>query len=166
MSPRGGGEPVSPRGAAPHLSERAAAILRRVFAAAQGDFAFRLWDGMTVALGAGAPAFTVVFPTPEIFFRVMRDPTPLAFGEAYVDSAIDIEGDLFAAMHVANALEDIRLPLQQRLRFLLSMGPVALLPAKPARARSGGGVGPEASEGGAGPHRTTGAAVAPPSADR
>ena len=55
----------------------------------------------------------------------MRDPTPLTFAEAFVESAIDIEGDLYAAMHVANALEGLRLPLAQRLRLLLSIGPAA-----------------------------------------
>ena len=45
-----------------------------------------------------------------------------------MESAIDIEGDLFAAMHVANALESLRLPLAQRLRLLLSIGPAALRP--------------------------------------
>lgn len=116
-------------------SHRAADVLRQVFAGVDGDFAFRLWDGTLVAFGPGAPAFTVVVHGQETFVRLMRDPTPLAFGEAYVDGAIDIEGDLFAAMHVANALEDMRLPLAQRLRLLLSIGPAALLP--PARRTAG-----------------------------
>lgn len=120
---------MSPRVAALDLPDRAAGVLRQVFASVQADFAFRLWDGTLVAFGSGEPAFTVAIHTRETFFRLMRDPTPLAFGEAYVESAIDIEGDLFAAMHVAAALEDLRLPLAQRLRLLLSMGPVALLPA-------------------------------------
>ena len=114
---------------APPLSDRAAGVLRQVFAEAQGDFAFHLWDGTVVAFGSGAPAFTVVIRAPETFIRVMRDPTPLTFGEAFVDSAIDIEGDLYAAMHVANTLEGVRLPLAQRLRLLLSIGPAALRPA-------------------------------------
>ena len=108
------------------LSTRAGDVLRQVFAAVQADFAFRLWDGALVAFGAGPPAFTVAIRAPETFLKLMRDPTPLAFGEAYVGGAIDIEGDLFAAMHVANALEDLRLPLAQRLRLLLAIGPVAL----------------------------------------
>ena len=33
---------------------------------------------------------------------------------------------MFAAMHVANALEELRLPLAQRLRLLLAIGPAAL----------------------------------------
>jgi hypothetical protein len=108
------------------LSERAAGVLRQVFADVQVDFAFRLWDGTMVPFGSGSPAFTVVIHAPETFIRLMRDPTPMTFGEAYVESAIDIDGDLFAAMHVANALEAVRLPLAQRLRLLLSIGPAAL----------------------------------------
>ena len=108
------------------LSARAGAVLREVFATVPADFAFRLWDGASVAFGAGPPAFTVVVHAPATFLRLMRDPTPLAFGEAYVSGAIDIEGDLFAAMRVAGALEDLRLPLARRLRLLLAIGPAAL----------------------------------------
>ena len=108
------------------LSARAGDVLRQVFASVDGDFAFRLWDGALVPFGAGPPAFTVVIHAPETFLGLMRDPTPLVFGEAYDGGAIDIEGDMFAAMHVANALEDLRLPLAQRLRLLLAIGPAAL----------------------------------------
>ena len=108
------------------LSARAADVLRQVFGAVRADFAFRLWDGTIVPLGDGPPAFTVAVHAPATFLTLMRDPTPLAFGEAFVGGAIVIEGDLFAAMHVANALEDLRLPLAQRLRLLLSVGPAAL----------------------------------------
>ena len=110
----------------PRLSARAGDVLRQVFATVEADFAFRLWDGTVVSFGAGPPAFTVVVHASGTFLRLMRDPTPLAFGEAYVEGAIDIDGDLFAAMHVANALESLRLPLAQRLRLLLSVGPAAL----------------------------------------
>ena len=114
------------------LSARAGDVLRQVFATVRADFAFRLWDGGVVAFGTGPPAFTVVVHAPETFLKLMRDATPLAFGEAYVGGAIDIDGDLFAAMHVANALEDLRLPLAQRLRLLLSIGPAALRPGRGA----------------------------------
>ena len=118
------------------LADRAARVLRQVFGSVPGDFAFRLWEGRVVAFGEGRPAFTVVIHAADTFVGLMRDPTPLAFGEAYVESAIDVEGDLFAAMHVANALEDIRLPVAQRLRLLLSAGPVALLPRRRSAASS------------------------------
>ena len=110
----------------PRLASRAGDVLRQVFSTVQADFAFRLWDGTLVPLGTAPPAFTVVVHAPATFLKLMRDPTPLAFGEAYVGGAIDIEGDMFAAMHVATALEDLRLPLAQRLRMLLSIGPAAL----------------------------------------
>jgi cyclopropane-fatty-acyl-phospholipid synthase len=121
-----------PRAGGSRLSARAGDVLRQVFATVQADFAFRLWDGAVVAFGARLPAFTVVVHAPETFLKLIRDPTPLAFGEAYVEGAIDLEGDLFSAMHVANALEDLRLPLAQRLRLLLSIGPAALRPGRSA----------------------------------
>ena len=115
-----------PHSDTPRLSTLAGDVLRQVFSTVQADFAFRLWDGTVVPFGAMPPAFTVVLHAPGTFFKLMRDPTPLAFGEAYVGGAIDIEGDLFATMHVANALENLRLPLAQRLRLLLAVGPAAL----------------------------------------
>jgi hypothetical protein len=51
----------------------------------------------------------------------MSDPTPLNFAEAYVEGAIDIEGDLFAGMKVADAMEEIRLPLRERLRLYVEL---------------------------------------------
>lgn len=110
------------------LVDRAADALKEVFATAPGDFAFRLWDGTIVPFGSGPPAFTVVVHSADTFLRLIRDPTPLAFAEAYVDGALDLEGDLFAVMHVANALEELRLPLARRLRLLVSMGSAALRP--------------------------------------
>jgi hypothetical protein len=51
----------------------------------------------------------------------MRDPSPLNFAEAYVEGALDLEGDLFAAMEVANAMEELRLPLRERLRLAVTL---------------------------------------------
>lgn len=102
-------------------SRRAAGILRQVFDQVGTGFAFRLWDGTLVELGHGAPVCTAVMHRPETFVRLMRDPTPLNFAEAYVEGALDFEGDLFAAMKVANEMEAIRLPLRERLRLGLSL---------------------------------------------
>ena len=99
---------------------RAAAALRRVFGHIQAPFAFRLWNGEEVRCGHGEPACTAVIKTPETFMRLMRNPTPYTFAEAYVESAIDLEGDLFAAMEVANIVEEIRLTPMQKLRILVS----------------------------------------------
>jgi hypothetical protein len=100
---------------------RAARILREVFGQLPAPFAYRLWDGSEVRLGADSPVATAVIKSPETFLRLMRDPTPDNFAEAYVDSAMDLEGDLFATMDVANAVEEIRLAPVQKLRIYLSM---------------------------------------------
>jgi hypothetical protein len=99
----------------------AARVLREVFGHIQASFAFRLWDGQEVRLGSDQPACTAVIKTPEAFVRLLRDPSPNNFAEAYVESAIDLEGDLFAAMPVANAVEEIRLSPWRKLRLLLSL---------------------------------------------
>ena len=83
--------------------------------------AFRLWDGTQVRLGDGAPRCTAVIARRETFVRLVRDPTPLNFAEAYVEGAIEIEGDLFAAMEVANAIEEIRVSFSDRLKIFLAL---------------------------------------------
>src|SRR5262245_27478209 len=106
----------------PHASpSRAAAILREVFGRIQRPFAFRLWDGQEVRFGSQPPACTAVIKRPETFLRLVRDPSPYNFAEAYVESAIDLEGDLFAAMEIANVVEEIRLSPLDKLRILLSL---------------------------------------------
>ena len=105
-----------------HIStRRAAEILRTVFDPVAAGFAFRLWDGTLVPLGDGAAVCTAVVHHPEAFVRLMRDPTPLNFAEAYVEGALDIEGDLFAAMKVADAMEEIRPSLRDRLRLFAAL---------------------------------------------
>jgi hypothetical protein len=99
----------------------AASILRDVFGQIPTGFAFRLWDGQEIRCGAGEPVCTAVITTPETFVRLMRDPTPYNFAVAYVEGAIDLQGDLFAAMEVANAVEEIRLSPMQKARLLLKL---------------------------------------------
>jgi cyclopropane-fatty-acyl-phospholipid synthase len=96
----------------PAAAER---VVRRLFGHLRGALALRLWDGRTVHVGDGPAVCTVVVKTPEVFLRLVRRPTPYTFAEAYVESAIDLEGDLFAAMDVANELEDLRLTVRDRL---------------------------------------------------
>jgi cyclopropane-fatty-acyl-phospholipid synthase len=107
--------------ARPISSRRAAEILDRLFGHLAGGFAFRLWDGVPVTFGRDAPVCTAVIHRPETFARLVRDPSPLNFAEAYVDGAIDIEGDLFAAMTIANAVEKIHVPFVDRLRILWAL---------------------------------------------
>ena len=102
-------------------SRRAAEILRRVFGHVATGFAFRLWDGTLVPLGGSAPVCTAVVHRPETFIRLVQDPTPLNFAEAYVEGAIDLEGDLFGAMSVADAMEGFHVSLRERLQIFLAL---------------------------------------------
>jgi cyclopropane-fatty-acyl-phospholipid synthase len=104
---------VSPR--------RAAEVLHRVFDGIPGGFAFRLWDGSVVNLGASAPVCTAVVHQPATFLRLISEPSPLNFAEAYVDGSIDLEGDLFEAMTIANSIEGIHVSLLERVRMLMTL---------------------------------------------
>jgi cyclopropane-fatty-acyl-phospholipid synthase len=100
-------------------ADRARDLLRRVFAGARAPLAFRLWDGVEVVVGApGSPGFTVVFRSWDVLRRLLRRPTPLHFGEAYIGGELDIDGDVFAAMAAANGIEGMPVPLGTRLRVL------------------------------------------------
>lgn len=102
-------------------SQCAADVLHRVFDRVPTGLAFRLWDGTHVALGGSSPVCTAVVHHPDTFVRLVRDPTPLNFAEAYVEGALDVEGDLFEAMRIAGGIEEIRVPLLDRVRILLAM---------------------------------------------
>ena len=102
-------------------SRRAAQILHYIFGGMKTGCGFRLWDGTSVVLGHGAPVCTAVVHQPETFIRLIRDPTPLNFAEAYVEGAIDLEGDLFLAMGIADSMEEIRVSFGDRVRILLAL---------------------------------------------
>jgi len=96
-------------------------ILRRVFAAVRTPIRFQLWDGTVVRVGPGESGFAIVFRSPDVFRRILRDPTPLRFGEAYIAGEIDIEGDILDAMGVADDIEHMRVPLPARLAALADL---------------------------------------------
>ena len=99
----------------------AADILRRVFGDVPASFAFRLWDGTEVRFGADAPVCVAAIKSPEVFVELMRDPSPGHFAEAYVSGQIDLEGDLYKVMQVANAIEGIRLSAGKKLGIAAAM---------------------------------------------
>jgi hypothetical protein len=100
---------------------RAAAILREIFGRIQAPVAFRLWDGSEVRLAGDKPLCAVVIKSAETFLRLILHPRPYDFALAYVNSAIDFEGDLFAIMPVANEVEELRVPLWLKIRLLASL---------------------------------------------
>ena len=99
----------------------AASILRIIFRRIDASFAFRLWDGSEVRFGSSEPVMTVVVHSPDAFVALVRDPSPGNFADAYVTGRIDLDGDLFATMALANQMEDLRLSLGERWKILASL---------------------------------------------
>jgi len=97
-------------------------LLERVFAPLPTPLVFRLWDGTTARVGApGDCPFTVTFRSPRVFRRIVRRPTPLRFGEAYIGGEVDIDGDMFAAMAAATDVEALHVPFGTKLAVLAGL---------------------------------------------
>jgi cyclopropane-fatty-acyl-phospholipid synthase len=93
-------------------------ILERIFRNPSCGFSAKLWDGTLIPLGSGRSVFTVVFRSPAVFRRLVLRPNTLRLAEAYVSGDLDVEGDLFAAVGLANGIESLRLGLRDRLAIL------------------------------------------------
>jgi hypothetical protein len=93
-------------------------LLERVFVSAGTPMTFRLWDGSHVRAAGGDGGFTLVVHSPAVLKRLLRRPSPLRFGEAFIDGGLDIEGDLFAAMRAGTIIEKMHVSLATKLRVL------------------------------------------------
>jgi cyclopropane-fatty-acyl-phospholipid synthase len=104
-----------------HGRAAAAAILGRIFRNVPFGFAVRLWDGTSVHLGPHREEFTLVFCQRDAFRRLMMRPNTLRFAEAYVGGDLDVEGDFFTAVRLANQIEALRLTVADRISILGAM---------------------------------------------
>jgi len=92
-------------------------LLHLALAGIETPIAVRLWDGTVVPPTGGTPRVTLAFRSRRTFRRLLARPTPLGFGEAFIASEIDLEGDVFEALRATHRLEDVRRPL--RIRFAM-----------------------------------------------
>lgn len=99
-------------------ARRAERMVARVFRDYPGNMAVRLWDGQTVAFGAGSPEFTLVFREPRPFRELILSRDPLRLAEAYFLGKVDIEGDLYTALHLKDYLQSLRLSAIKKAAFL------------------------------------------------
>ena len=90
-------------------------LVRLAFAGIDVPLAVRLWDGSVVGPAGAPPRVTLAFRSRRTFRRLLARPTPLRFGEAFIASEIDLEGDIFEALRATHRLEDARWPLRRRL---------------------------------------------------
>jgi len=105
----------------PESSGAAELILRRIFGNVPFGFAVRLWDGTRIHVGPSGEPFTLVFHRRETFRALVLRPNTLRFAVAYTDGDLDVEGDFFAAMRLANQIEVIHLGLGDRLAILRAL---------------------------------------------
>jgi len=113
--------PTGGPAAVPSGDRAARIILTRVFREVPFGFAVRLWNGARIHLGSKGEPFTLVFRSREIFRRLVLRPNTLRFAVAFADGDIDVEGDLFTALRLANRIEALRLGLRDRLAILAAL---------------------------------------------
>lgn len=99
----------------------ARSILDLVFRNLPAGFVARLWDGTQIPLGARQEPFTLVFRSPETFRRLVVHPNTLRFAEAFINGDLEIEGDVFAAVGLADRIEGLRLGVRERLKILTQL---------------------------------------------
>ena len=105
-------------------ADLAAALLRKVFHSLPFKLTVRLWTGAAFGVGASDAdladsRFALCFKNPHAVSDLILGKDPLRLAEAYFRSDLDIEGDLFAALRLKDHLEDLRLPIGERLSALL-----------------------------------------------
>lgn len=84
------------------------------------DFAIRLWDGRVWGPGPGQPArFTLEVRHPAAIRRLFVNPDRFSLGEAYLQELFEVEGDLAAALRVAEQIMDRAPGFADRVRYTL-----------------------------------------------
>lgn len=94
-------------------------ILRRLFREYQGVFAIHLWNGSALKIGDGLPAFTLEIQHAGVLRNLVLFRDPIRLAEAYFDGEVEVMGDFNAAMGLRYYLENLRLPLQEKLLLAL-----------------------------------------------
>jgi cyclopropane-fatty-acyl-phospholipid synthase len=81
------------------------------------NFAIRFWDGSQWPAEAGSPRFTLILNHPHALRCMLQNSgTDLAISESYIRGDLDLEGDLEAAMALANHLTSRRWPISTTLK--------------------------------------------------
>jgi cyclopropane-fatty-acyl-phospholipid synthase len=100
--------------------------------------AFRAYDGSSY--GPSDARTTIVVRSPDALRRIVTAPDELGFGRAYVAGELEVDGDIFDVMAVANYIEELRLGPRQIAAAAKLVGWKGLkpLPPPPEEARMHG----------------------------
>jgi cyclopropane-fatty-acyl-phospholipid synthase len=91
--------------------------------------AFRAYDGSS--FGPADARTTIVVRSPDALRRIVTAPDELGFGRAYVAGELEVEGDIFDVMTVANYIEELRLGPRQIAAAAKLVGWKGLKPLPP-----------------------------------
>jgi cyclopropane-fatty-acyl-phospholipid synthase len=82
------------------------------------DFAIELWDGTCWGPEPGQFCrFTWKINHPEVLRSVMKAPSEVSLGEAYIEGDFDLEGDIHAVFQVSEYLLNRQWTLREKLRL-------------------------------------------------
>ncbi|HEX7571759.1 MAG TPA: cyclopropane-fatty-acyl-phospholipid synthase family protein [Bacteroidota bacterium] len=103
-------------------------ILRHIFSGYHPrDFAFRFWDGTVWGPEAGqVPQFTFVLRHAGALRKMFLHGDDLSLGEAYIYDDVDLEGDINAALAMAERLVGMRISMAEKAHIA---GLLLLLPS-------------------------------------
>ena len=99
----------------------AASVLGRIFGQVNPGVRYRLWDGSEGKIGRPDGTWTLVVRDRESFVRSFGNSNTQALAEAFVDKGLDVDGDLFAALRIANQLEHLELSWLDKLGIWLDL---------------------------------------------
>jgi hypothetical protein len=110
-----------PRGESEPGRRRADAVLQRIFGAVKPGLHYRLWDGSEGDVGHPDGSFTLLLRDREAFREIFGAANTHVMAEAFIDNRFDVDGDLFAALRVANQLEELELGWLDKLGIYLDL---------------------------------------------
>ncbi|MDQ1432774.1 MAG: cyclopropane-fatty-acyl-phospholipid synthase [Actinomycetota bacterium] len=91
--------------------------------------AFRAYDGSS--FGPADAATTIVVRSPDALRRIVTAPDELGFGRAYVAGELEVDGDIFDVMAVAEYIEELKLGPRQIAAAARLVGWAGLKPLPP-----------------------------------
>ena len=91
--------------------------MAKIFEGYPKDFNIRLWNGHVIEWGNPAK-FTLVFRDKATFRKILLRGDALTAGTAFIENKVDIEGDIFEAIKLADYLASLKLSYRDKLRIL------------------------------------------------
>jgi cyclopropane-fatty-acyl-phospholipid synthase len=95
-------------------------ILEEIFKTHPKDFNIRLWNGKTIEW-TPRPSFTLIFNNRSAVKNLFLKGNAYAAGKAFIEKDLDIEGDIFEAMKLADHLSQLRLPIPRKIALLTKL---------------------------------------------